>query len=443
MNLFKIKPILLTLSTAALFLTTACEIEPVQNPNGPTLESVESGATLADLRLLAHGLEAVMRVDMEFYYQTVSIVGREYYDLNGTDPRYTGELLGEQGAELDNNGFLTTRTFAARYKAIRNAELLIKATQNANAGLDQQEENSFLGYAQTMKAYALLLALNHQYENGCRLDVSDPDNLGPFVSYQEGLAGISQILDNALTQLSNGGDRFLFNLSPGFAGFNTPEEFGKFNRAIAARVELYRNNKTAVLDRISKSFMNMAGDLDAGVYHSFGAGGNDILNPLYNVPNNDLYTVHPSWLNEADANDMRVAAKTTPLDPNEITLPVQLAGLSGDTQVSLVPSNISPFPIIRNEELILIYAEANIGSDNNEAVNAINAVRNAAGVGPYGGATDDASLVNEVLKQRRYSLFGEGHRWIDMRRYNRIGEIPTDRAGDKVHVQFPRPVTEG
>jgi starch-binding outer membrane protein, SusD/RagB family len=47
-----------------------------------------------------------------------------------------------------------------------------------------------------------------------------------------------------------------------------------------------------------------------------------------------------------------------------------------------------------------------------------------------------------MLKQRRYALYGEGHRWIDMRRYNLLGTLPIDRAGDDVWVQFPRPANE-
>ncbi|MEM6929341.1 MAG: RagB/SusD family nutrient uptake outer membrane protein, partial [Myxococcota bacterium] len=66
-------------------------------------------------------------------------------------------------------------------------------------------------------------------------------------------------------------------------------------------------------------------------------------------------------------------------------------------------------------------------------------VRNAAGLGNYILATDDASLLEEVLRQRRYALFGEGHRWIDLRRTNRLGDLPLDRVGDVVHPGLPRP----
>jgi len=60
----------------------------------------------------------------------------------------------------------------------------------------------------------------------------------------------------------------------------------------------------------------------------------------------------------------------------------------------------------------------------------------------YSGAVTQPALINEILKQRLYSLYGEGHRWIDMRRYDRLAQLPIDRAGDDVWKEFPRPATE-
>lgn len=449
MKFFNIKTLGLCFLTTFMLTLNSCEVEPVENLNGPTLESVENGATLADLRLLASGLESIIRGDMQFYYWTVSIVGREYWDLNNTDPRYTGELLGAQGGDLDNNGFLTTRPFSGRYRAIRNAQVLINAVTKSSASLTQQEENGFIGYAKTLQAYELLLVLNHQYQNGIRTDVADPDNLGPFVSYDQGLTDIAALLDEATGLLANAGSEFIFFLSSGMNRISggadvSPIEFAEFAEAIAARVALYQGDKAGALEHVNKSFMDIDGDMAKGAYHAFGASGNDLRNPLFYVPNTNKYTVHPTWLAEAEAGDTRIAQKTTAYDPAEIAVPVTADGLSGDTQVSLYGSNVDAVPMIRNEELILIYAEANIGSDNTEAVRAIDAVRAAAGLGAWSGNRDnDAEVLDEVLNQRRYGLFGEGHRWIDMRRLGRLGDLPLDRAGDKVHEQFPRPVSEG
>jgi hypothetical protein len=89
-----------------------------------------------------------------------------------------------------------------------------------------------------------------------------------------------------------------------------------------------------------------------------------------------------------------------------------------------------------------MWAEANIGFDNSATKTAIDKVRAAAGLGAYTGATDDDALLDQLLHERRYSLYGEGHRWIDMRRYGRLGQLPIDRPGDIIHDQFPRPVLE-
>lgn len=419
-------------------LLTSCEIEEVENPNSPTLESVEEGASLADLQLLLTGLESVLRNDMQFHYWTVSMVGREYWDLRNVDPRYTAELLGT--SPLDNNGFLTTRSFAAAYSTVKQAEILMGAVNNSNASLSNAQIKGFMGFAKTLKAYAILLEANRQYENGMRLDTADPDNLGPFLAgYQATLTGIKALLDEAASDLS--GAEFVFDLSAGFAGFDDAATFATFNRAIAARTAMYQGDKSLVLNELNASFLDTGADLNMGPAHVFGTTGSDLINPLFYAPDNSnaTYIVHPSFIADATAGDSRVSNKTRLFADG----PVTADGLSGDYQVALYSSNVDAVPIIRNEELILLYAESMIGSDNAAAVTALNIIRNAAGIGDYMGATDAASLEMELLHQRRYSLYGEGHRWIDMRRYNRLGDLPLDRAGDSVHEQFPRPVTEG
>ncbi|MEO1807099.1 MAG: RagB/SusD family nutrient uptake outer membrane protein [Bacteroidota bacterium] len=437
MKLFNIKLLGISLAMLFAFSLNSCNIEDIPNPNGPTLDDLAAGATLEDLQLLLTGAESVLRNDMEFYYQVVSIVGREYWDLRGTDPRYTGELLGEQGAILDNNGFLTTRSFAARYRAVKNANVFLEALDNTAASLSTAEANGLKAIANTFKAYSLLLILNRQFDNGCRLDVSDPDNLGPFVGYEAGLAGVQTLLNDAATNLAGAGDEFALNLSIGFAGFETPATFLQFVKGLQARIALYQGDKAAARGFLAESFFDISGAMGTGPGHAFGTSGNDIRNPLFYVAEIENYIAHPDFIADADTNDTRVASKTLQL-PAEVSL----AGLSGDYQVQVYSGPSDPVAIIRNEELILIYAEAQIGNDNTEAVNAINAVRGAAGLGDYSGGTTDAELLTEIVNQRRYALFGEGHRWIDLRRLGRLDEVNIDRAGDIVHEKFPRPVTE-
>ena len=52
-------------------------------------------------------------------------------------------------------------------------------------------------------------------------------------------------------------------------------------------------------------------------------------------------------------------------------------------------------------------------------------------------------LIDELLNQRRYSLFMEsGHRWFDMRRYDRLNQLPLDLPTHKVFDNFPKKQSE-
>ncbi|MFQ6115554.1 MAG: RagB/SusD family nutrient uptake outer membrane protein, partial [bacterium] len=61
-----------------------------------------------------------------------------------------------------------------------------------------------------------------------------------------------------------------------------------------------------------------------------------------------------------------------------------------------------------------------------EAEADMNIVRAAAGLTGYTG-TDASNALDRLLHEKRYSLFAEGHRWIDMRRYGRLSDLPIDR----------------
>ncbi len=83
----------------------------------------------------------------------------------------------------------------------------------------------------------------------------------------------------------------------------------------------------------------------------------------------------------------------------------------------------TPIPIIRNEELILLRAEANIGLSNLlPATDDINVVRTVSGkLASIPVLATPTAALDELLYNKRYSLLYEGgHRWIDMRHYSRL-----------------------
>jgi hypothetical protein len=429
--------------TSVIATLASCNVEEFSDLNSPEVGAFEENITRGDLQDLIGGILYSSRVNLGTYLDDCGVIGREYWRFASSDPRFTGDLLGRENAVLDNNSFYITNPWAARYRTVKNANLILGFLegQDVSAQFTTQEVNATKGFLKTFIASELLFNLNLVDEGGIRLDVADENNLGPFVSKTEALAGIQAMLVDAGSNLSNGGAAFPFIITSGFSGFDTPSTFLRANKALSARVAMYQGNASATLTFLNQSFFNLSGtDLNTGIYHTFSADGNDLLNPMFfpvESTTAGARVMQPSFLTDAETGDTRLSK--VGMRSSDITLD----GLTGNYSVFRYKSNTEPMPIIRNEELILLYAEANITINPGAAVTALNIIRASAGLIPYTGPTDPASLVNEMLRQRRYSLYAEGHRWIDMRRYNKLNELPIDRPGDDVFSSFPIPLTEG
>jgi hypothetical protein len=432
--------ILCIATIGAMLYFSSCKVDRIEDPNNPGLNPISANPTLGEIQNLVTGTEAGMRNSMAFYWDDAGVIGREFYRFSTSDPRFTSDLLGKGTATLDNNTFYITNPFSARYRVVKNTNILLAGITNTSASITAAQKAVGKAYAKTIQAHELLMVLNLENNNGIRADVANPDALGPFLSKDLSMTAIQDLLNNAYTDL-NANPTTVFPFTTTLTG-NTAGEFAKFNRALAARVAVYKNDWNGALTALGNSFFNLTGDLKAGVYYKFSTTGGDLLNPMYFPQNSSGETrvAQPAFISQAEAGDTRLSK--TPLRTSSTTQD----GLTGNYDFFVYTSNISSIPIIRNEELLLIYAEANVqlgaAANLTNAVTAINKVRNAAGLPNYSGAVTQPALVTEMLKQRRYSLYGEGHRWIDMRRYNLLNTLPIDRAGDEVWIEFPRPANE-
>ena len=424
---------LLLLVAAAL---PSCKKE-YPNLNGPTVEEYAKNASKDQLNGLVAGSLSGMRINDGIYLDAVGIIGREMYRFSNADPRYVSELLGSGSTTLNNTGFYITNPWASRYRVVKNCNGLIEAATNSTSITDE-ERKGYTGFAKTLKAYELLLNLNLTYTNGIRVDVADPNNLGPILTYDESISGIASLLDEAKTDL--GGATVAFPLTDGFVGFDDAAGLTKFNRALAARVDVYRKQWATALTDLNESFFDLNGDFYLGVNEVFSTGSGDQLNPAYFDQNSsgEVRLAHPSYASDIAAGDDRIDKATLRNTPAS-----DPSGLSSDRDVWVYTSSTAPIPIVRNEELILIYAEAKIQTNSlSEAVTALNVIRAGHNLSPYSGAVTQDALIDEMLTQRRYSLFYEGHRWIDVRRYDKLNTLPIDRPGDDVWSAMPIPQTE-
>ena len=420
---------------AALAVVGGCNADRLAIPsfNDPAVGPSDR----ALLQNLTSGMLGEQRGGIGGLISNVGIFGRESYNYTGSEPRNVSFFL--TVFPLDNSGF-TNGQWDPRFRNIRNALNLIDIADAATY-LTDGEKNAVRGFANTMRALDLFYVIATRDTLGAPTAIDLVGNSAqPFVSRDSVYRFISATLDLAATQLQAGSTAFPFALPGGFAGFNTPAAFRQFNRALAARMQVYRGTLgcnatcyTAALAALSESFISSTAgaDLRRGVFHQYSTASGDALNGLNNANSPDILA-HPSIRPDAQLQaggqpDARVAAKVRTLTPVR-SAPGTNLGIPTDVAFNIYPEQASPVPIIRNEELILLRAEANIGLGNlATALPDLNFVRQAAGNLPAiaSFASQDAA-VTALLYERRYSLLFEGHRWFDVRRYRRMTSLPLD-----------------
>jgi hypothetical protein len=145
--------------------------------------------------------------------------------------------------------------------------------------------------------------------------------------------------------------------------------------------------------------------------------------------------------------DARVTRKTRKVAGTAGDPTGSAQGLASSFKYTIYTSPASPVSIIRNEELLLLRAEARFFTGNAVgAMEDLNRVRTiSGGLMPIAGVpVSEMAFVDALLYERRYSLAFEGHRWIDLRRFGR--ELPLDiPTGEGMHVRnvrYPLPLAE-
>jgi hypothetical protein len=429
-----------------LFFASACKDLIVPDFNNPSVEDLTGSPTPTKIAQASQGLLVGTRTsigEQNGYISLLGIVGRESYNFDPADPRFVTEML--IGPLDGGSPAFGGNLFAQPYRNIRNANNLLGALDKV-AGMSDTQKSAVRGFAKTIQALDYLKVINTRDDLGAPLDV----NIGPtdapaaIATKAAVFAQISTLLDDGLAALNSGGTAFPFSLSLGFSGLATPPEFRKFNRALKARVEAYRGNYPAVLTALNASFLDTNASLRLGAYNWYSNGSGDTQNALFD-PTGRAILAHPSILTDAEAKpdgtpDARAATKVTTL-PTDHTV----QGVTSNLVFTIYGSNTTPIPIIRNEELILLRAEARyFTNDFTGALSDINLIRTTSGgLAPRGPFLNQNDFVTELLKQRRYSLLFEGgHRWIDARRFGVLSTLPKALPTHTVPTRFPFPRDE-
>lgn len=478
------RPALALASILTPLALAACDLD-VPDLNDPSLDDLRNHPTAISIGAACTGLLIGNRGNIATeggYVSQLGILGRESYNFDAADPRYIGELL---AGDLSPGSPFGGNFWAGPYANIQLGNVILGALDKVS-DLSDGDKSAIRGFTRTINALDLLQVVITHDTSGAVLEVN-PDPLGPLApivtSTKDQYDKIIGLLEGAVTDLKGAEDPahpgeavFPFSFGKGFAGFNTPSTFLKFNRAIRARVAVYREDYTtakAIFDN-KESFLDdnpMTFNPNDGVYYAYSTKPGDASNGLIN-PNIFL---HPSIEADAahDANndpiDNRLQRKTavaaSPPGNDRATagLPKH-PGANGDqlpvlTFKGLYGSPESSVPLIRNEELVLLEAEARwFKGDHAGAIADLDLVRTVSGkldkLNP--APTDDAGFIAALMYEREFSLLFEGgHRWIDSRRfdatYKTVARLPIFITVDKdtgkmtpdvVNLRYPIPITE-
>ncbi|HEY2855945.1 MAG TPA: RagB/SusD family nutrient uptake outer membrane protein [Gemmatimonadaceae bacterium] len=460
----KIRLLAATLAMPAL---AACGNFEVTNPNQPTLDDLVSNPTRAKLSAAATGLFSRSRSEITSFIWRLGSMGREGINLAGNNqPDYQEPYFGP----LSPSGF-GGALWQSRYGLIRDANTYIDAV-GRSGDLSAGEKAVSTAMAETLKALAFMYIIETRAKLGAPVDVGRAIDAAPapFVSEDSVYRYVISLLTDASGRLqANPSASFPFPVPPGFSGFDTPTTFRLFVNALTAKANVLRATAgcgapcyTAALNAlsaISGSFLdaNNPSNLSRGVYFDFSSSPNDQANDLSEPLNGVRYFADSLILYQkvqsntvTGALDQRLTNKTAAATAET---PQSISGvdITGTLKFTNYFTNGQPdpshgIPIIKNEELILLRAEAEyFTGDATGALNDLNFVRvNSGGLTPLLSFPTQAAFVSALLYEREFSLLWEqGTTWIDARRFNQFSTIPVGvSSGGHVPTVMPIPAAE-
>jgi hypothetical protein len=423
----------------------ACQDPSRPDLNNPSVSDYSNITDLSQVSVLATGMVGYDRGTIGGEIQRAEIIGRDAYNLPVSEPRWVSQLL---GPSIDPGGFNGTATWP--YQPIRQANTGIHGVEAADASvMTDEQKNSTIGFLRTFKALSYLRAIEMRDTAGApiNVDIEPTGPVAPLSCKNDVLAYIVSLLDSANADLAAGGAEFPFALPAGFEGFDDPAGFAMFNRALAAKANIYlafRNYAppggtpggtpdatylTAATAALNASFMDTTAstiaELDAGPQHTYSTASGDATNGLFGVPASTTTRVNPRVVTEADPGDDRLRKVLT-------TTNLTLSGVSSDLAFDIYEDPTSPLTIISNKELILLKAEVDWGQGHNaEALALANVVRTVDGGLAASTVSGADNVLDQILYEKRYSLLYQSPaRWIDARLFGKLnGDNPPDGLG--------------
>ena len=442
-------------------LGSACDRTPtVPNLNNPSAEDYSGVLTNDKLQTALVGVLSQERTAIgQRYLSFTTTLGRDSWRLDASETRFITETLESTPAR---GGFVGGGIFADFYVAVRAANVIINSQ---TPGLTAPQRSAVIGFAKTLKAHDLFRVAETRDTVGTPIAVDNPDVLAPILCKKDALAAISAQLDNAYTDLqAAAGAAIPFNLPSGWqtigGDYRQAANLIKYNRGLAGKVLTYRSillndaalaNQAIAALNIAIGADTTAAGLQKGPYWQYSTASGETIAPLFD---NKLHLA-PHVADSMQAGDKRRFKIDSSTGPYSQSIDSYQFQTKYDYYASVVTNSANqtrPLSVLRNEELVLLRAQAKIqAGDLVGATQDINTVRTTVGgLTPYAPFTTAAAAINAVLYEKRYSLLMEGpQRWVDLRAYGKLnatsftlGGKSAPYASDPFTAAFPIPQAE-
>ncbi len=443
----------------AVFATGACKDNPVANPiEAPTIDALGS-LTRTSLQQLTIGAMAQSRSETNNTPHVIGsgIFARDAYRIESSEPRWVTETLGGQP---DPGSFAGGRGFNGFYTAIRAYNTILLALNTAPTALfTTAEVNAMRGFIRTQKAvdYMSLIALRDTV--GIPIQSNAPDEVTPVRCKAAVLSYIAALLDSANADFTAAGATTTLpvTLPSGFRTFgrnySTVANLILYNRGWKGKVNYYRgidrSNPTPSLFPTAIAELTLAlggaapgavppANFANGPYWVFVPGGSEATP---NVISENTIGLNPLVGDSVQAGDTRaskIVTRAALLEGQGLSTNITYVGA-----VASAANQARPLPILRDEELVLLRAQAYIEAGQlANALADVNSVRTNYGLLPLALFADKQTAINAVLYEKRYSLLFEGpQRLMDLREYGRLNAtfLRPETTTDPFNAALPLP----
>jgi starch-binding outer membrane protein, SusD/RagB family len=450
---------------AGMLVAAGCKDSTAVNPqDAPKADALAGPLIKSGLQTLAI---ALLSSDRQTFVGTGSaypilanIYARDIYRLDPSEPRYLNETI---QATPDRGSFAGGGGWTGQYVTIRQANTMLQALANPSPGVFTAAElSAATGFAQTFKAIAYYRILEMRDTIGVALQKDDPTDTDPaaIICKKNMIAYVAALLDSANTNLVAAGNiTFPWAAFPsGMTGFGRDyrraTNFILFNRGWKGKVDLYRgldhqNPNAALFTQAITELTQALGGVAAGavpastfqtgMYYVFVPAGTEAAPNPYS---DTRIGINPA-LDSVRAGDTRASKITT-----RSTVTIQGVTLT-KTLTRAVPSSANqaaPLPVLKDEELVLLRAQAEFEAGQfTQGYADLNSVHTAYGLAPYVPSVVLDQARSDLLYDKRYSLLGEGvQRLVDLRAYSRLNATfyPKQTATDVYNTAFPIPKAE-